>query len=136
MFLALLITGGYRWNVLSSAEIYLPSANTSCSLPELPEGGRYYHTQDGPWACGSQYYDDYYTCDKWSQGSWTRQSLQLRKSRKAHVSWFTASGLYLIGGDDPSSTRTSELVKEDGSVEKAFRLKYATRQDKEDIRSN
>ena len=47
------------------------------------------------------------------------------------MSWATASGVYLMGGT--YSQWTSELVKEDGSVEKGFLLKYETRQDKEDI---
>ena len=97
MYAAILITGGYRGGYLKSTEIYLPSNNTSCSLPELLEG-RGWHTQTGPWACGSDGSTTILkTCDKWSQGSWTRQSLQLRKSRKAHVSWFTASGLGMQG---------------------------------------
>ena len=47
------------------------------------------------------------------------------------MAWATASGLYLMGGN--YSNKTSELVKEDGSVEQGFPLKYGTRQDKEDI---
>ena len=131
MFLAILITGGYRGGrYLKSAEIYFPSNNTSCSLPELPKK-RGYHTQDGPWACGGYSSSTRRTCDKWSQGNWTRQSLSLKEERQDHLSWATASGVYLMGGT--YSQWTSELVKEDGSVEKGFLLKYETRQDKEDI---
>ena len=127
MFLAILITGGFggEGDSLRSAEIYLPSDNTSCTLPELPKrrGGQ---TQDGPWICGG------YprtrtpnTCDKWSQGNWTSQSLNLREDRVGHLSWATASGLYLLGGK--YSRKTSELVKENGTVEKGFPLKYDIR---------
>ena len=63
------------------------------------------------------------TCDQWSEGSWTR-SASLRERRRSHVSWATASGLYLIGGG--YSGNTSELVKEDGSVEEGFKLKHTT----------
>ena len=49
----------------------------------------------------------------------------LRQQRYAHVSWATASGVYLIGG--ALSLRTSEKVKVDGSVEDSFGLKYDTR---------
>ena len=110
---------------MKSVEIYLPSCNTSCSLPDLPEG-RHYHTQDGPWACGGggRYSSSSTTCDQWSEGSWTR-SHSLREGREDHVSWATASGLYLIGGYYRKVT--SELVKEDGSVEEGFKLKYETR---------
>ena len=44
--------------------------------------------------------------------------------RFGHVSWATGSGLYLIGGY--YSGKTSELVKENGTVEKGFLLKYDT----------
>ena len=104
-------------------EIYLPSDNTSCSLPELPEV-RYWHTQDGPWTCGGGGSSTWTTCDQWSEGSWTR-SVSLSVERINHVSWATASGVYLIGGS--VSKKTSELVKEDGSVEEGFKLKYKTK---------
>ena len=45
--------------------------------------------------------------------------------RYAHVSWATASGVYLMGGY--YSEMTSELVKEDGSVKEVFQLKYYTK---------
>ena len=40
------------------------------------------------------------------------------------MSWSTAQGVFLIGGW--YSGKTSELVKEDGSVEEGFALKYST----------
>ena len=127
---AVLITGGHRLSdYLWSAEIYLPSVNTSCSLPELPDG-RGAHTQDGPWACGGgEDSSTETTCDKFSEGIWTRQSLSLMKMRKEHVSWATASGVYLIGGlggHYTGSGKTSEMVKEGGTVENGFHLDYNT----------
>ena len=44
-------------------------------------------------------------------------------ARSDHVSWATASGVYLIGD---GNHRKTELVKEDGSVEEGFKLKYET----------
>ena len=46
--------------------------------------------------------------------------------RYQHVSWATASALYLIGGHYYGNGYTSELVKVDGSVEEGFKLKYKT----------
>ena len=43
-------------------------------------------------------------------------------ARSDHVSWATASGVYLIG----DGNRKTELVKEDGSVEEGFKLKHET----------
>ena len=46
------------------------------------------------------------------------------------MSWTTASGVYLMGGQDNGNTQeglnTSDLVKEDGSVEEGFSLKNIT----------
>ena len=88
--------------------------------------GSRYHTQDGPLACGGGFASDTMrtSCVKWSQGDWT-ESHSLREERYGHVSWATASGVYLIGGH--YSGNTSELAKEDGSVEEGFKLKYPTR---------
>ena len=124
-FSAVLITGGGRNGFfLKSAEMFLPSSNTTCSLPELPEA-RGWHTQDGGLACGGGSSSTLTSCARWSAGTWTRTSHTLRERRYRHVSWSTAEGVYLIGG--AYSPLTSELVKEDGSVEKGFALKYDTR---------
>ena len=40
------------------------------------------------------------------------------------MSWVTKDGVYLMGGE--YSMKTTELVKEDGSVENGFSLKYST----------
>ena len=116
-----MITGGRRGDYLRSAELYLPSDGSTCSLPELPEG-RSYHSQDAKFSCGGWSIST--TCDKWSHGNWTRSDLTLRQKRGGHVSWATAAGVYLMGGH--YSKMTSELVKEDGSVEEGFPLEYKT----------
>ena len=124
-----LITGGWGSSgaILKSAEIYNPVTNSSCSLPQLPEG-RGYHSQDGGLVCGGYPTSTLTSCVKWSpaSGNWT-QSHTLKRRRGAHVSWATASGVYLIGGAYFADTvRTSEKVKLDGSVEEGFRLEYDT----------
>ena len=115
-----LITGGY--DKVRSAEIFNPVTKTSCSLPQLPEA-RYYNSEDGGVVCGGE--SSRTTCVKWSptSGTWTK-SHTLRQMRSFHVSWATASGVYLIGGKH--SQRTSEKIKMDGSVEEGFSLKYNT----------
>ena len=109
---------------LKSAEIFNPVTKTSCSLPQLPVR-RAYHSQDGGLACGGYSAPTYNTCVKWSpaSGTWTK-SHTLRHRRTFHVSWATASGVYLIGGR--YSQRTSEKMKLDGSVEEGFSLKHNT----------
>ena len=117
-----LITGGSGTN---TAEIYNPVKKSSCSLPQFSEV-RSHHSDDSGLVCGE--YKDVVgkTCVKWSpaSGNWT-QSHTLRQRRGGHVSWATASGVYLIGGY--FSTRTSEKLKLDGSDEESFSLKYSTR---------
>ena len=121
--LGILINGG---GVLQSAEaeIYIPPSNTTCSLPKSPED-RFQHTQDGGLACGGHPNRDTRTsCDRWTAGSWTRTHT-LREQRASHSSWSTAEGVFLIGGEN--SPLTTELVKQDGSVEEGFVLKYNTK---------
>ena len=128
-FSAVLITAGSAagvGNYHQSAEMFLPSSNTTCALPDLPEA-RGYHSQAGGLACGGGYWtpdDAPNSCDRWTAGTWIRTSHTLRKKRGYHESWFTADGVYLIGGIYSGSGRTSELIKEDGSVEEGFRQKY------------
>ena len=127
---SVLISGGViNGAIIKSVEIYNPVTNTICSLPELPDA-RNEHTQDGELACGGDgdSSNTLTTCVKWSSesGSWT-QSHTLRQRRIWHVSWATEDGVYLMGGMDSSSEFTTELVKEDGSVEDGFSLKYSTR---------
>ena len=124
LLIVVLITGGY--DKVRSAEIFNPDTKTSCSLPQLPEV-RYQHSEDGGLACGGDAGDaTRSSCVKWSpaSGAWTK-SHTLREKRALHVSWATASGVYLIGGK--YSQRTSEKMKMDGSVEEGFSLKYDTR---------
>ena len=123
-----LITGGYNGKGLQSVEIYNPVTSTICSLPQLPVDRRA-HTQDGKLACGgrSSSSNAATACVKWSSdsGTWTK-SHNLLQSRTAHVSWATEDGVYLMGGLDRGGGLTTELLKEDGSVEEGFSLKYDT----------
>ena len=109
---------------LKSAELFNPVTKESCSLPQFPES-RYKHTLNGNLMCGGGGgHSTHTSCDTWSNGAWTRTH-NLREKREFHVSWSTSSGVYLLGGT--FSNKTSEIVKEDGSVEKGFDLKYETR---------
>ena len=121
----MLITGGWKKHGTVSyktAELFLPSAGTSCTLPPFPEG-RVSHTVDNNIMCGGS--DTRYTCLKWSPdtGSWD-ELLTLDIGRYYHVYWTPVPGMgtYLMGG--MSSPRTTTLIKDDGTQEPAFPLKY------------
>ena len=121
-----LITGGIVLGFESkTAEVYLPASNTSCYLPELPEV-RSFHTQDDELVCGGNRRNSTTSCIKLAKGVWTK-SHNLRMERIYHVSWKTASGLYLIGGVYFMASSSTELLKEDGSVEEGFALIHSLR---------
>ena len=121
--LAVLIAGGYG---LDTAELFLPSDGTSCTLPPLPGrvyDSRYLHTADHNLLCGGQYTED--SCIQWSPntGTW-EERLTLDVGRMGHVSWTTERGTYLIGGDRTGFSTT--LITSDGTQEPGFGLKYDT----------
>ena len=66
------------------------------------------------------------TCVQWNpqSGTWTK-SHDLMQRRADHVTWVTASGVYLIGGWD--SPTTTEIINDGGQVREGFSLKYSTR---------
>ena len=115
---AVLITGGISRN---TAELFLPSDGTSCTLPPLPQT-RQYHTVDNHLLCGGWGTDD--SCLKWNPdtGTW-EEYLTLHVDRGYHVSWTPDNGIgtYLMGGFAQSSI-SSTLVKPDGTQETGFPL--------------
>ena len=81
----------------------------SCSPLYLPQNS-YYHSQNEGLVCAGEHPDAKTNCVKWNpaSGNWT-MSHTLKYDRYHHVSWATASGVYLIGGYN--SPKTSEKVK-------------------------
>ena len=129
--MAVLITGGWRDNKgLQSAEIFNIDTNQSIFLPKLSQS-KFYHTQEDNYACGGYETDisnsETDTCQKWDNDTetWT-QSHMLTDSRYGHVSWSTSFGVYLMGGAISGNEKTSEVMKNDGTVEKGFDLRYDT----------
>ena len=124
-----LITGGADGDDRFSSEIYNPFTKTSCSLPQLPDA-RGVHSQNAGLTCAGGYKApaSENTCVKWNPASGTwKKSHSLKEGRIGHVSWATASGVYLIGGDNSNTKQTSVKVNKDGSVEQSFSLKYDAR---------
>ena len=119
------------WEVTQSAEVFLPATSTSCQLAAYLVHGRDGHTQDGLLACGGDHLDT--SCEQFSPatGTWALTVNPLLEVRRAHVSWSVEEGTILIGGyygsrGYNSYSRTSEIVKHDGTTERSFDLKYET----------
>ena len=123
---AVLITGGY-YSASNTAELYLPSSGTSCSLPGLPDNKLYHTVERSGLLCGGFGT----SCLQWSSGTGTwEQYLTLEVKRVGHVSWTPQSDTnvtYLMGGGGSEATTTTTLIKPDGSQEPGFTLKYDTR---------
>ena len=123
-----MITGGYKGSD-RLATIYDPESNTSCNVTSLPED-RFYHTQHGDKLCGGGFSNTAAkTCVQWKQNEeqWNLSNT-LTVPRIDHVSWTTDTGTYLIGGrGQEGQDLSTELVKEDGTTERGFPLKYKTR---------
>ena len=114
--------------------MFLPSTSTSCLLSSIMVAGRTGHTQDNLLACGGDAVnDDPTTCEQFSPatGTWALTNHTLLEKRSDHVSWSVEEGTILIGGyygsrGYNSYSRTSEIVKHDGTTERSFDLKYET----------
>ena len=130
--LGIIITGGVNGSgALTSVELLkADGSQTSCSLPQLPEGRRV-HSQTGLTACGGYDSDDIKrSCVTLSGGFWTR-SHNLVSPRGFHTSWESHQGIMLLGGGvealSGGYSNTTELLKEDGTSEELFHLKYPSR---------
>ena len=124
IILAVLITGGQG---LDTAELFLPSNGTSCTLPSLPQW-REAHTVDNHILCGGAGSTSD-SCLQWSPdtGTW-KELLTLDVGRVRHVSWTPASGTgtYLIGNGASASGMTTTRITSEGGQETGFSLEYDT----------
>ena len=119
-----LITGGLPSS--NTAELYVPSTGASCTLPSLPDSRQDHTVTEGGLLCGGHLYTDTrHSCILWSpdSGTW-EEALTLDVGRVGHVSWTPSSGAgtYLMGGGD--SKKTTTLIKNDGTQEPGFPLRY------------
>ena len=118
------MTGGYtnHCDALRSVEVFHPGANTSCTLPSLPEGINR-HSQDGFIQCGG--FGSLQSCHTLNTDTaqWTKTH-NLSEEREYHSSWRRADGkILLMGGGE--SENTTELVSDSSGVStQGFTLKY------------
>ena len=116
----ILVTGGNPGSNYKSAELLKEDGSQLCKLPNLPDDRRD-HSQSGLTSCGGA--DTQTSCVTLVSGQWTT-SHTLQHSRYGHSTWMSSQGLVLIGGW-PSS-RTTELLNNNGGSSPSFELKYRT----------
>ena len=105
---ALIMTGGWDDDELSSVEVYVPSTNTSCSLPSLPVATSS-HSQDRLLLCGGAGNSGQCHTFHSDSGEWRVKTHNLSEERSTHSSWQREDGtVLLIGGR--FSARTTEIV--------------------------
>ena len=120
---ALFMTTGWLDGELSSVEVYVPSINTSCSLPSLPVG-RSGHSQDGLLQCGGLGNSRQCHTFHSDSGEWRVKTHNLSEERYGHSSWQREDGTLLLMGGYWSTT-TTEIVSDSSAVSTpGFSLKY------------
>ena len=128
------MTGGVNNEVsgVSTAEIFLPDLNTTCSLPALTLR-RGHHTQNGLLACGGwNRYDEVgppSTCEVFTPGlGWRPEPYSLTERRYGHTSWTLSNGsVLLLGGIVSGTQNTTELVTPGVGTSRGFDMKYPSR---------
>ena len=138
---AILITGGLGtesesgWGLGSSesAELFLPWKNSTCQLPPLPRGERYYHFQYGNLLCGGGFWSSIRrSCIQWNvqKGDWVRLPLNLTEKRLGSSVWRVSqdNSLVIMGGKDDAASETSEIVSSDrDNTRSSFKMRYPTK---------
>ena len=123
--LGILMSGGYDNAGRTSVEVFVPSTGQSCSLPSLPDRGRYGHTMDSLLICGSGHEATAArNCLSFSSGQWVTSHTLVEK-RSFQTSWKTDQGLVLMGSLVGETGYTSEIVPMAGEQgELSFAMQY------------
>ena len=118
-----LVTGGF--GAEESAEVILEEGSTCTMTPDLPPPGRRVHSATRLTLCGGYNEDTPTTCSTFT-GQWDT-SHQLGVPRWRHVSWYSPSGIILLGGGDTEARQTTETLSHNSSTTSpAFQLPYRT----------
>ena len=124
----MLITGGYRdphsRTALRSAEVFLPSTNSSCRLAEM-RSARYRHSLTGLLACGGEGGEEESrrSCEELRGGGWTEGARLASQGRAGHTAW-EANGSVLLMGDftdqEDSQAETTEIIETNTNTSDSF----------------
>ena len=117
------MVGGYSGSFLDVVELFNLSTLTSCAITGKLDQPRFDHTGDGNLVCGGRDTDDVSISSCYNVA--TGDTINLLDGRAGHTSWSTDAGIYLLGGWESSSRRTTELVTGD-TTQAGFGLQYDT----------
>ena len=117
------MAGGYSSSALDVMEIINMETMSSCLVDTTLDQPRNYHTGDGNLVCGGE--DDGYDYKSNCYNVATGTTINLLNGRSSHTSWSTDAGIYLLGGDRSSNSRTTELITGD-TTQAGFGLQYDT----------
>ena len=117
----------WSYSPLDVVELFNPINKTSCVITGKLDQPRSGHTGDGNLVCGGfgkvlGVGGHISSCYNVATGD----TINLLNGRGYHTSWSTDAGIYLLGGDLSSNSRTTELVTGD-TTQAGFGLKYDTR---------
>ena len=107
---------------MDHVELFDMESNTSCPAAVSLDQTRYDHSGTGEIVCSGK--NAWY---EWSSSCYNLTSqteISLKSNRPGHCAWSTPEGIYLMGGEGRSGTNfnNTELVKNDGTTEPAFKL--------------
>ena len=120
------MAGGTSGSTLDLVELFNPNTQTSCVITGKLDQPRAVHTGDGNLVCAGMTSvgpdgDDISSCYNVATGD----TINLLNGRYDHTSWSTDAGVYLLGGEPSSISRTTELVTGD-TTQAGFELPYDT----------
>ena len=117
----ILISGGTGpEDPIRSVEVVVPSTGQFCSLPDLPDDHRYYHTMDSLYICGGKRGN----CLHFLDGEWSLY-YEMEDFYEGHSSWETDQGILLLGGKFGTSSEFVPTTGEEGGP--AFGMAHKSR---------
>ena len=119
----MLISGGYPSSLHRKVELHNMVNSTRCYIDDLPSN-RYGHTSVGGVICGGGDTAERTSCIDMSGGSWSSTKFQSIRYRYYAVTWNLIPGksFMILGGS--GSSKTTDIVHTNGTVEPGFDLQY------------
>ena len=105
---------------MNHTELFDMESRTSCPAAVSLDQKRYDHSGTGEIVCSGK--DDWHNWSSSCYNLTSQTKISLKSHRPGHCAWSTPEGIYLIGGEPGNNFNNTELVKNDGTTESAFKL--------------